>query len=374
MGSAAPYSLVATRPRADLVDRLGRRLRRVSLDGVLVDLDRVAEPCEVPARAAGRGFTWDEADRDDGSWWPQGVASLRSGAVLLVSWNGRRRLARTPGVRISVVDRTDPGRPRYRHVLLVAPRRRLGLLTVGRVRVHAGGIAVHGGLLHVADTLFGVRVFRLADVMRVPPRPPRAAGRLARGRTLLRTWPCRPPAAGSDVHGYDHVLPQLMAYRVPLRSAVHGLRHSFLSIGTADGRPELVVGEYRRNGETAPRLVRYPVDPATGLLTADSRGRVAPIAVHEDQPRRMQGVAVHGSTWFLTASAGQGVDGDLHVGAPGAWTRHRRVLPTGPEDLDWARPGEELWCVSEWPGHRWVFPVATDRWQPSRAPGTEPDA
>jgi hypothetical protein len=84
----------------------------------------------------------------------------------------------------------------------------------------------------------------------------------------------------------------------------------------------------------------------------------------------MQGAAVHGSTWFVTASAGKGVAGDLYVGAPGAWVRHRRVLPAGPEDLGWSRPGEELWCVSEWPGSRWVFPIATSRWRrPSEAVG-----
>jgi hypothetical protein len=367
MGAAPPFVLVATRPRTALVDRLGRRMQRVSLDGVLADLDRVAEACEVPGRAAGRGFTWDPADRDDASWWPQGVAALRSGTVLLVSWYGRRRRSgRTPGTRISVVDRTGPGHPRYRHVLLVAPRRRLGVPTTGAVPVHAGGIAVHGDLLYVADTVFGLRVFRLADVLRVPGR----TARRGLAASLLR----RSPAGDPGAHGYDHVLPQLMAYRVPLRSAARGLRHSFCSIGTVQGRTELVVGEYRRNGQAAPRLVRYPVDAATGLLAADPRGRVTPLAVHEDQPRRMQGVAVDGSTWFLSASSGRDVDGDLHVGAPGAWTRHRRVLPSGPEDLDWARPGQELWSVTEWPGRRWVFPVATDRWRPAQAPEGAPDA
>jgi hypothetical protein len=77
----------------------------------------------------------------------------------------------------------------------------------------------------------------------------------------------------------------------------------------------------------------------------------------------MQGAAVHGSTWFVTASAGEDVGGDLYVGAPGAWVRHRRVLPPGPEDLAWSVPGQELWCVSEWPGRRWVFPVATSPWR-----------
>ena len=36
-----------------------------------------------------------------------------------------------------------------------------------RIAVHAGGIAVVGDLLYVADTVFGVRLFRLGDVMRV---------------------------------------------------------------------------------------------------------------------------------------------------------------------------------------------------------------
>ena len=76
----------------------------------------------------------------------------------------------------------------------------------------------------------------------------------------------------------------------------------------------------------------------------------------------MQGVAVHDSTWFVTASTGEGEPGDLHVGAPGAWRRHRGVLPTGPEDVDWSRPGEELWCVTEWPGRRWVLRVDATRW------------
>jgi hypothetical protein len=218
----------------------------------------------------------------------------------------------------------------------VAPHRRLGVLTVGTVPVHAGGIAVFGDLLYVADTAFGVRLFRLRDVMR------------ARGGA-------RTP------HGYDYVLPQLMALRVPLRAGRRRLRHSFLSVGDVAGGPTLVVGEYRRVRDVPPRLVRYDLDPGSGLPIADASGRIAPVEVHERQPNRMQGAAVHGSTWWLTASAGKGVAGDLYVGAPGAWVRHRGVLPTGPEDLAWSRPGEELWCASEWPGHRWVFPVAAGR-------------
>ncbi len=345
-------SLLAVRRRrstARLVDRLATAGGRVGVGDLLGDLDRRGEHAEVPGEAAGRGFTWDETDRADRRWWPQGVACLRGADVLLVSWYAKRdRLLRSPGTRITLVDRSHADAPRYRHVLLVAPRRWPGTPPTRAVRVHAGGIAVVGDVLYVADTLMGVRVFRLADVLRAPARR---------------------SAAGHDV-----VLPQAMALRAPLglsrllpwrRGAPRRLRFSFLSVGRADDGPTLVVGEYCRAAERPPRLVRYALDPGSGLPVTDDRGRAVPLAVHEDQPRRMQGAAVHGPDWFVTASAGPEKPGDLYTGAPGAWVRHRGVLPPGPEDLDWSRPGEELWCVSEWPGRRWVFPVATGRWRGS---------
>jgi hypothetical protein len=360
MGGVAQYALAATRPRETAIERLSRRLPRAGLDGVLADLDRAAVRCPVPGEATAEGYTWDDVDRSDPVWWPQGVASIRSGRVLLVSWYARRdRLGRTQGARISVLDPTHPGGPRYGHVLLVAPRRRLGVLTMGTVAVHAGGIAVHGNMLHVADTVFGVRLFRLSDVLRVPRRPSGAGGRAA-GRGWSDRF--RRSTGRFGAPGYDYVLPQLMAFRAPLRPGARRFRYSFLGIGEVAGRPNLVVGEYRRKAEGSARLARYPLDPRTGRLAAGEDGRCLPLEVHDGQPSRMQGSAVHGTTWYLTTSAGEGAAGDLHVGAPGAWRRHRGVLPSGPEDLSWSRPGHELWCVSEWPGRRWIFPIETGRW------------
>jgi hypothetical protein len=138
----------------------------------------------VPGEAAGDGLTWEDRDADDPRWWPQGVAS--TGDRLLVSWYAKRRWGLTPGARLSVV---DPVAARYAHVLLVSPRRPLGRLSMGGVRVHAGGIAVLGDLVYVADTRAGVRVFRLGDVVRVPlgastrccPGPVQARGRSGAG-------------------------------------------------------------------------------------------------------------------------------------------------------------------------------------------------
>jgi hypothetical protein len=364
MPSLDRYALrIVDRGGRRVVDALGRRLPRVGLDGVLGELDRQAQVCPVPGDAAGDGFTWETGDRDDRTWWPQGVAALRGGDVLLTSWYAKRRwFVRTHGSRVSVVDRSDPGHPRYRHVLLVTPRR-WPRLTLGAVPVHAGGIAVLGDLLYVADTWAGVRVFALSDLAAVPERPLdrllpwRGAGTRTLGRRLT---------GGFTAYGYGHVLPQRLRLRVPRRS---GLKWSFLSVGEVEGRLSLVVGEYGRKGST-PRLARYPLDPATGLPVLGPDGRCLPLEVHSPAPLRMQGVAVHGSRWWVSASSGEGRPGDLHVGAPGAFRRHRGVLPPGPEDLDWARPGEQLWGLSEWPGHRYVFPVATAPWDGPGATAT----
>ena len=338
------------------VERTGRRLATVGLAGVLADLDRQATPCDVPGDAAGPGFTWDEPDRTDPDWWPQGVASLRSGALLLVSWYARRsRIGWTRGSRITVVDRADPARPRYRHVLLVTPRR---LRTIGRVPVHAGGVAVLDDLLYVADTRAGVRVFRLQDVMQVPRRrldallPWPRAGTRTLGRRLT---------GGHTAYGHSYVLPQLLRLRLSPGPGARPLKYSFVFLGTVEGRLSLVVGEYGRKG-TSPRLACYPLDPTTGLPLSDTGGRYQPVAVHADAPLRMQGVAVHDGTWYVSSSAGEGNRGDLHVGRPGRFRRHRSVLPPGPEDLDWSVPGEQLWCQTEWPGHRAVFPIDPARW------------
>ena len=359
------YALrIVDRGSRRVVDALGRRLPRVGLDGVLADLDRRAEPTSVPGRAAGDGFTWEPRDRDDRVWWPQGVATIRGGAVVLTSWYAKRRwLVLTQGSRVSVVDRSDPAQPRYRHVLLVTPRR-WPWRSLGAVPVHAGGIAVLGDLLYVADTRAGVRVFALSDLAAVPRRrvdgllPWRGAGTRTLGRRLT---------GGVTAYGYGHVLPQRLRLRVPRRS---GMKWSFLSVGQVEGRLSLVVGEYGRKG-TTPRLARYPLDPATGLPALGPDGRCLPLEVHAPAPLRMQGVAVHGSRWWVSASSGEGNPGDLHVGAPGAFRRHKGVLPPGPEDLDWSRAGEELWCLSEWPGHRYVFPVPTGPWDgPAPVDGT----
>jgi hypothetical protein len=326
----------------------------------------VPAPAEqVPGTATGDGFAWAPHDAGDPAWWPQGVACLRGGEVLLVGWYERPAGPwwrwRVPRSRVSVVDRSDPDLPRYAHVELVVPRRGplARVLAPGRVPVHAGGLAVveravGGPLLLVADTLTGLRTFELDDLAR------------RRGRWVL------PQRSSVRVPLLRGVLADLRAGRRPdpFRFSFVGAFPAAAAEDGGGGAGGLVAGEYRRAGactpDGVPRLLRYRLDGVTGL-PAGRHGvrRSEPEEVHAGQPPRMQGVAVlpapgGGPTWVVSASAGHERCGDLHVGAPGAWTTHRGALPPGCEDLDPEHPGDPasaLWGASEHPGRRWVYRV-----------------
>jgi hypothetical protein len=61
---------------------------------------------------------------------------------------------------VTFVDLSDLQHPRYQHVLLVAPvRRDDGAIDVLPVRIHAGGLAWQGPVLHVAGTARGLFSF-----------------------------------------------------------------------------------------------------------------------------------------------------------------------------------------------------------------------
>ncbi len=72
-----------------------------------------------------------------------------------------------------------------------------------------------------------------------------------------------------------------------------------------------------------------------------------------------QGAVVVGGRWYLTTSAGQHRLGSVWSGTPGDLVRHRFAMPVGPEDITYWPSTDQLWSLSEYPGHRYVF--AMDR-------------
>nr|WP_254451033.1 GNAT family N-acetyltransferase [Aeromicrobium stalagmiti] len=342
-----PYRLVRSADLRFATTFLGR-FRQVGLRGVLSDLNRTASHTDVPAEAAAYGMAWQHDDQTTERWFPQGITTsadaygpeptggmFEGHDVVLASWYGKGRLGRRLGSRLSVIDWHDDQPPRYRHVLLVEPRRRWGFLWLRRVKIHAGGIVWYGDHLFVAGSSSGIRVFRLDDLVRVGNRL-RAAG-------------------------YRYVLPQLTVYAAEHDSGAGPLTYSFMSLDRAGTDDHLVAGEYGRKGGSH-RLISYAIDRGTGLLRSDDRGTSVATEMHDRQVARMQGAVVADGRWVVTSSNGEGLPGDLWVGSPGAFTRHRGVLPTGPEDITYLPQRRQLWSLTEWPGRRWVYAIEADRW------------
>ncbi len=349
--------LVRSSERVDETDRLAERLGgRVGLEAVLEDLNREARPGRVPGLEVRWGFRWNEEDHRSRRWWPQGITTSADARpdetfagrrVVLTSAYSKRVNGLDKGARISVVDLTDPERVRYRHVLLVEPYvDEHGRVDVRPVHLHAGGIVWHGDHLHVAGTRRGLSIFRLDDVVRVP----------GDGE------PDRLGIDGDVVHGfgYRYLLPVRFGYDAVTDTGLEQMRYSFLSLDRSSTPHELVAGEYGRGSMTT-RLVRYEIDPGSALLTADDDGTARPLVLEERGVGHTQGAVVVRGRWYLTTSAGPYRLGSVWAGTPGDLVRHRFALPVGPEDITYWPSTDELWSLSEYPRHRYVFAMPRSR-------------
>ncbi|MCW2800471.1 MAG: hypothetical protein JWQ70_1943 [Aeromicrobium sp.] len=345
--NSSGYRLVVAEPEGTLSERFFRLFRRVGLRGVLADLDRAGTHADVPGEAPIYGMAWQQDDCHTDQWFPQGITTSAdaygaepSGGmfeghdVIMASWYSR--VGPDFGSRISVIDWQDREPPRYRHILLVEPRRFLYFFhRLFPVAVHAGGIVWYGRHLFVAGSSQGIRVFRLDDIVRV--------------RNRIRT------------KGYRYVLPQYTHYLAEQDEGNGRMTYSFMSLERSGETDHLVAGEYGRAGGSG-RLIRYPIDRDTELLSSNDRGWSVPTDLHDPQLARMQGAVIADGTWAITSSNGEDNPGDLWVGKPGKFTRHRGVLPTGAEDITYLPQRRQLWSLTEWPGRRWVYAIDADRW------------
>ena len=337
MSEVPGIHLTRTDENVDEIEGLAGLLGgRAGLAAVLDDLDRRGRGAFLGGRLLGRAVhravTWDAADRRDPDWWPQGVTTSADASdsedvhgrrVLVVSWYAKHG----QGSRLTFLDLDTR---RYRHVLLVVPTLVDGTVVLEPLNVHAGGIVWLGPYLHVAATARGVVTCRLDDLMAVPAD------------------------AGLSTYGYQYVLPVRFSYRAVTGEGLERLRYSFLSLDRAAEPMQLVVGEYGNLSQTR-RLARYPLDPETMVLAAGEDGLSRPLGLDEQGAVRMQGAAIAGGTWYVTASTGPWVPGSVYVGHPGTWRRHKWATPMGPEDVAWWPSTDELWSVTEHPRRRWVY-------------------
>ena len=307
---------------------------------------RALEPHEPPLAAIeqpiGAGFGWDAEDSTTTQWYPQGITSSHDACaggrwsdreVLLVSWVR----GRNANVRISVCELGDSA-PRYRHVLLVEPVRRFWreALDLKPIRVHAGGIVWRGDHLYVADTLRGLRVFAVEEMLTVATDGPPGFIGHRNGR-----W------YGA---GYRYVMPQIGTLRMPLLRSIadRGPRFSFVSLcrrpGEGDG--SVISGEYRRK-QAGGRVVDWPVFAEGADLTAGTpvRARSALTAGRAN----LQGALAVGDRLLLASSGGgRGGVGRLAV-YDGDGLAADHPWANGPEDLAYAPARDLVLSLTEHP-------------------------
>ena len=349
--------LVRTEENVDEIQALAERLGgRAGLAGVVGDLNRRARRTVAPGWAVHRAMTWDRADRRDLAWWPQGISTSADASdtedvegrrMLVVSWYARK-LPGSPGHQGSRLTFLDLASRRYRHVLLVNPVLRDGVLVLEPLKVHAGGVVWCGPYLHIAATSRGVITCRTDDLLRVPDDALGDVRRLA----------LEPDRVSS--YGYRYVLPVRFAYRAVTDQGLERLRYSFLSLDRGASPPELVVGEYGNSRQTR-RLARFPLDPETLFLAEGEDGVSRPLVIDDGGVVRTQGAAIAHGRWYLTRSTGEWVPGSIYAGVPGDFRRYRWATPMGPEDLAWWPSTDLLWSVTEHPRRRWIYSMKRSR-------------
>jgi len=221
-----------------LVDGLAAALDPVSLTDVLGDLNRTAAPIaagDLPGDVPGveSAFGWQSGDESVGYWIPQGITGSGDGVaggrvdgrrVLLVSWYYDREQdpgsTADKGVRLAVVDATDPASIHYRFVLLVEPVAGEAGPSFGPIRVHAGGLAWVGDYLYVVDTSHGFRVFDMTRILRV--------------QTGVDSIGLDPASGDYYAHNYAYVVPQVGTYA---QTSSCDPRFSFVSVDRTSDPP-----------------------------------------------------------------------------------------------------------------------------------------
>ncbi|MEV0647070.1 hypothetical protein AB0I28_17565 [Phytomonospora sp. NPDC050363] len=336
---------------ASLISGLDAALPNVTMQAVVDSGNRTGVACSAPAQHRVASFCWNSGDAGTGEWMPQGITTsadaLGAGTyedrrVLMASWYSTASTGLDKGVRISVVDLSNPSAPAYRHILLVAPATIGGQPSFNPVRVHAGGLAWYGNLLYVVDTYNGLRVFDLNHLWQVTTGDESKIGRQADG-----TY---------HAYNYAYVLPQTAAYAHSTEGGYAKLRFSAVSLDRTSTPDSLVIAEYASPG-TGTRLARVPIDYTDRLLVTGSDGYARANEAHLVNFTSMQGATAINGTFHVSTSDGTGNAGDRIKWKPpaGAVDIATDTLPIGPEDVSYDGPRDMLWSLSEYAGKRYVW-------------------
>ncbi len=342
-------------PVADLVDSYPTSLPRVTIGGLLGDLNRSGSRIQtLPGTTPGvqRAYAWESGDEAVAYWIPQGITGsfdanatgvINGKKIVLVSWYYEMSAeAGSPfdkGIRIAIADVTNPNAFAYRFALLVEPVEAVGFPTWRSVPFHAGGLAWIGDHLYVPITTGGFRVFDLSRILQVDGLEDRIGRDSASGMYYA--------------HGYKYVIPQIATYAT---NGACSPRFSFVALDQSSSPPSLVSGEYDAASVNG-RLYRWPLD-GTALQLTD-QNRVIPDAAYVMAESHVQGAIARAETFWLSSSRPANAAGELvrtRLGAPST----KLGWSDTPEDLAFDPQASSVWSLSEGTNARYVFEVSLD--------------
>jgi len=281
------------------------------------------------------GYSFNPQDNADPNWLPQGITNSqdagRGPGLDVHSWYRSGEVATRASFADRGACRRTSAKCRYGLATFVNPRGGGGF---DQVQNHAGGVAWSGPYIYLAETGFGLKVFDVRQIMRVP--------KSRRGET----------------YGSKFVLPEVGRYAYDDSDA--SLSFSALSLDRKDpARPALVVGEYETpDPDKATEIARWEIDPGTNLLRT-----VGANQAWKTDNWQLQGVLTRGRRLFVSSSASD--RGRLYFGRSkrneGAPNRKVRDCNWGkfPEGLAVSRG--RLWSLTEMANERTVFGIRLGR-------------
>jgi hypothetical protein len=341
-----------------LVDQLDADLAAKTITAIAGDLNRDATTItsgQLPGSVGTiqAGFKWSSGDESVAYWTPQGITGSGDAAdagtiggrkLLLVSWYYDK--AKDPGsnvdkgVRLALVDVTNPASIHYRFILLVEPFTQNGHVTFKAVNVHAGGLAWYGDLLYVVDTTKGFRVFDTSRLFQV------ATDQDQIGYVSGKYY----------AHSYKYILPQVDRY---LQQSSCSPRFSFVSLDRSTSPPSLVAGEYD-SASIYGRVYRFGLDPATHRIAGPF---IYPEGAWHMGQSHVQGALARSGTFLLSSSKPAGAAGVLYRTKPNQSSKSFGWNDS-PEDLSFDPTTSRLWSLSEGLGARYVFAAAITKYIP----------
>ena len=350
--NAANFQLQAS-SSSPVITQLDKALPPVSVSTVVKDGNRTAATCSAPASNRLTSFCWKSTDNTVDYWVPQAITTTGDAAsngtydgatAIAVAWYDNGTYLRDRGVRVSFIDYSNPSAISYRHVLLVEPTTDTnGRASFGKVDQHAGGMFWYGDYLYLAATDGGFRVFDMRHIYKTSTTNDAAIG--------------VQPDGSYQAYGYQYVLPQVFRYNRSVTGGYRELTYSFASLDRTTTPPSIVVGEYANPG-TGTRLVRFPTDEASHMLTASSDGFVHGVQAYDVSVTSMQGAASLNGKYYLSTSDGKSNKGDLATFVPGgSVTMHTDTLPIGTEDMSYWKSKNQLWSLAEYAGKRYIYAV-----------------